>query len=104
MDKPRLELYASYKIEAAILEKKMEELKPLIIEEMIANEAEKVNTDWGAFTLQQNRKWTFSDEVEGIRTELKDKEAKEKATGTATYEETPILKFIQKKDKEDIAS
>ncbi len=102
MDKSKLELYASYKTAVAEYEAKMNELKPEIIEMMEKEEAEKVNTDFGTFTLMQNRKWAFSEEVESVRIELKEKETKEKADGTATYEETPVLKFTSKKDKGDI--
>lgn len=101
MDKSALEKYASVKVQIAELEAICESLKPDIISDMVSEGAEKVNTSWGSFTLQQNRKWTFTSEVESVRVELKEKEAYEKASGKATYEETPILKFTSKKNKED---
>ena len=103
MDKSKLELYASYKMAIAEFEEKCDQLKPEILEMMESEEAEKVNTEFGSFTLTKNRKYTFSDSVEQVRTDLKEKEAIEKADGTATYEESTILKFTSKKNKKDIS-
>lgn len=94
MDKETLQKYAEIKAQIKELEAQAEELKPGIVEYMLLAEAEKVElTGYGNFTLEKRRTWTFSPEVENFRVELKVAEAKEKAEGKASYNETPVLKY-----------
>lgn len=102
MDKSKLEAYASLKVQIAELEEEAKKLNPEIVAMMQSEEADKINTEYGSFTLEKKRTYTFSDAVELKRVDLKEMEAKEKADGTASYEENAILKFTKKKVKEDI--
>lgn len=102
MDKSKLEVYATIKIQISELEKEAKELKPDILAMMESAEADKIKMEVGTFTLEKKRAWTFTDQLESKRVELEELEAQEKATGDATYEENIILKFTAKKDKADI--
>lgn len=98
MNKENLEAYAEIKKQIAELEKKADEIRPLIVQEMVENDAEKVELKgYGDFIINKRRTWEFSDNVKIAQDNLDELMAKEKADGTATYVEAPILKFILKK-------
>lgn len=78
--------YAELKQEEKIIAKAMKELQPKIKESMRANDKDKVNTDFGSFTLISRNSWKYSDAV----TELEDEEI---ANGTAKQVISIILYF-----------
>lgn len=96
MNKDKLQLYANLKNQVAALEEQIEALKPEIVGMMIAEDVEKVQTEFGVFNLEKRRTWEFSENVQIAEDNVKDLKAKEKAEGLATYTESPTLKFLTK--------
>lgn len=84
--KELLQEYAELKgIEKANTER-LEILKPLIVEEMRKIDADKVETEFGNFTVGSMTRWQYSPAV----TELQEKE---KATGQAKQIVSTVLRF-----------
>lgn len=96
MNKPQLERYAVIKSQITELEAEAEKIKPEIVASMEAEEAEKVETDFGAFVLEKRRTWEFSEKIQMAENDVKEMKAKEKGEGIATYVELPVLKFFPK--------
>jgi hypothetical protein len=96
MNKENLNRYAELKAQIKALEAEVDDLKPGILAEMKASEADKVDHDAGTFTVSRRKSWTFTPKVESIRESLKTAEADEKADGSATFEETEFLLFKEK--------
>lgn len=85
--------YAALDSQIKALETKKEQLRPHIVQMIIDQGADKIETALGKFTITQLKKWTYSDKVEQMADKLKAQKAKEESTGDATFEETPSLRF-----------
>jgi hypothetical protein len=92
IDKTMLAEYAKLKQVEKATADRLKELQPTIREAMRANDVDKVNTDFGSFTLSSRATWEFSDAVD----ELKEKE---KANGTAKQIVATVLSFRASKVK-----
>ncbi len=86
LDKAMLEKYAVLKANQKMIEAELEELAPQIREAMRASDTDKVNTDFGAFTLSNRTTYKYSQAV----TDLQEKE---KANGTAKQLVSTVLYF-----------
>lgn len=96
MNKENLNRYAELKAQAKAIESEIEDLKPGILADMKAAEADKVDHEAGSFVITKKKSWKFSDKVDAMKDAVKNLEADEKADGTATFEETEILMFKEK--------
>jgi archaellum component FlaC len=94
-NKIKLQEYAGLKAQVAVLEDKIEQLKPEV--EQIVVDINPVDgvveTDYGVFSIVSKRKYNYSSAVVDLEKELKEKKKEQEATGEATYEETRYLKF-----------
>ena len=86
MKKDLLKEYAKLKVTVSAAEERLEELKPLIIEEMRKVDVDKVEMDEGAFTIVPRTTWEFSKAVDTLK-------EKEKANGTAKVKTSTTLMF-----------
>lgn len=87
------EEYALLKAKMAELEAKEDELRVKILEKMIEDGEEKIETPVGSFKKAVLKKWTYSDKVAELEEEFKAQKAHEQETGEATYVEQPSLRF-----------
>lgn len=90
------QLYDEYAIlEAEIKERelKKEQLRPLILKQLVDNGLEKVETSLGKFSKIATKKWTYPEAVVELGEEFKAAKAKAESTGEATFEETDSFRF-----------
>ena len=100
--KENLVEYAQLKIEVSEREKRIDELNALISAEMTEKEVDEINLDGkGKFSLYMKRKWTYPAEVKLAEETTKKLKAESEAKGTATYEESSVLKFTQIKKQDE---
>ena len=93
MDKSKFQRYADLMIEKRKIEAELEELNPIIKEQISKEGADKVKTEFGTFTLGTRTTWKYSAAVEKLQ-------EVEKATGIAKKVETTSLIYKTPKDKE----
>lgn len=84
--KELLKEYADLKVSEKATTERLEFLKPLIVEEMRKIDADKVETEFGNFTVGSMTRWQYSPAV----TDLQEKE---KATGQAKQIVSTVLRF-----------
>lgn len=60
---------------------------------MNALEADKIETDVGAFLLMKRKNWTFSENCLAMKATLEEAQATEQADGTATFVESVTVSF-----------
>jgi len=94
------EEYARLQAEIDALELKKSQLRPHIVDMMLAAGEEKVDIGVGSFSVFPKKKWTYpdtlkplEDAVEEAEDALKAARAKAESTGDATFEEVPQLRF-----------
>ena len=90
LNKEKLQEYASLKSEEKRIAERLEELGPEIREAMRAEDVDKVNTEFGAFSLSERSTWQYSPAVAELQ-------EKEKANGTAKKLVSTILRFTAPK-------
>ena len=75
------------------LEQKKDEIKGLILAEMVESGQEAVETEVGKFSITKRKTWTYPENVTELGDEFKAAKAKAESTGDATYIEEPSLRF-----------
>ena len=93
MNNKLYEDYASLKLQEKEIEEKLNELKPLILQEFSDAGVDKLETDFGNFTVTNRKTWKYSPKVDEAEKVVDDLKEVEKADGTATAEEKPVLYF-----------
>ena len=89
--------YADIDAQIKALELKKEQLRPFIIEKMLDEGTQKVETEIGSFSVNQLKKWSYPESVVELGDEFKAAKAKAESTGEATFEATPSLRFTPAK-------
>jgi hypothetical protein len=84
--KELLQEYAECKVVEKANADRIDELKPLIVEEMRKIDADKVETEFGNFTLGTMARWQYSPSVTNLQEE-------EKANGKAKQIVSTVLRF-----------
>lgn len=87
--------YAVLDAQIKNLENKKDELRGLILKDMVESEQEKIETSVGSFSITRLKKWTYTDKVEELNQKYKARKALEESTGEATYTEQESLRFNQ---------
>jgi len=87
------EEYAILDAQIKELTNKKDEIKVQILEDMIANEEEKISTSVGSFAITKLKTWSYTDEVTKLEEEYKAQKATEESNGDATFVEKPSLRF-----------
>ncbi len=87
------EEYALLKAKIAELENQEDALRVKILEQMVENGLEKMETAMGSFKKATLKKWTYTDKVTELNEEYKAEKAKEESNGDATFVEQPSLRF-----------
>jgi len=92
--KDTLTEYARIKIEASILDAKVEEMKGQVLAIMEESGAEEIElADYGKLSLGSRRKWEYSQPIKDREDALKEDKKNEERTGDATYTENKYVLF-----------
>lgn len=84
MNTDQLKEYAKLKIEEKAIKARIDELNPLILEDIQKSGADEVPTSMGTFTLSSRRTYKYPDEIVNMELSLKEKKTEAEAKGTAT--------------------
>ncbi len=87
------EEYAVIDAQMKQLEGKKDELRVLILKDMIDRAEEAVETAVGKFSVTKLKTWTYPEKVLEIGDKFKAAKAKAESTGDATYVEKESLRF-----------
>lgn len=93
LSREKFQEYAELKRQQKEIEAKLDELQPVLLKEMADSGNDKVDAEFGVFTRSGKKKWKYSDGVNELEAQLKDKKKDEQADGTATFEESTYLTF-----------
>lgn len=85
--------YALVRAKMAELENQEDSLKVKILQKMVEDGQEKIETSVGSFKKATLKKWTYTDKVAELQEEFKAQKAKEESNGDASYVEQPSLRF-----------
>ncbi len=106
MTKELFKRYSEVKNQIKELEKESKEINAQISAEMISDQVDKVESDFGDFYFAIRKTWQYSAEVKAKEVELEEMEAKleekketEEMNGTATAIENKVLTFKAKVTK-----
>ncbi len=89
--------YAQLEAEEKAIKLKKEQLRPIIIEQMLNEGIEKLDIGVGKFSVTQLKSWSYPAEVVELGEEFKAAKAKAESTGEATFEEAPSLRYTSAK-------
>ena len=85
--------YATLEAQIKVLENKKDELRGLILNEMIEKGTEKFETALGKFSAIKLKRWEYPKKVITLGEDFKEAKAKAESTGEATYTESDSLRF-----------
>lgn len=85
--------YAELDAQIKALEAEKDEVKGLILSEMVEAGEEAVETDVGKFSVTRLKTWTYPEKVTELNDKFKAAKAKAESTGEATYVEKESLRF-----------
>ncbi|MDE2106965.1 MAG: hypothetical protein KGL39_57655 [Patescibacteria group bacterium] len=86
--------YAMLSAEMKVLEAKMDIAKEEIMRDLQDNKLSKFqNADKGTFSIVTRKTYKYTDQVESIKKQLKDKQKEEEETGVAQCSESQSLRF-----------
>ena len=89
----KYEQYATLDAQIRELTAKKDQVKLEIISEMNDKGENKVESDFGKFTITKLKKWIYPEKVLDLEEKFKSAKAKAESTGEATYEEQDSLRF-----------
>lgn len=93
--------YAELKIKEKGIKTRIEELNPIIKDELVSAGLDKLPTNLGNFLIKKIKRWTYSRIVEAAKETLELLKSKEEADGTANYVEVEQLEFREIKNGSD---
>ncbi len=92
--------YAIIKSQIKLLEEQAKELQPALMAEFEEANTDTIESDDGLFTVNAKKNWIYTEAVQDLELQVKEKQAEEKATGLATYDEVKYLVFKSKLAKQ----
>lgn len=90
--------YAALMEQMKLLEDEKETLKTEIISQLGKEGTDKVETDWGKFTIAGRKSWKYSDKVLALSERVKLAKIREEEKGIATSTETKYLVYTLNKE------
>lgn len=87
------EEYALLETQEKDIKLKKEQLRPVILQQMLEKGEKKIETGVGSFSVNPLKKWTYPERIEKMEEDFKAEKAKTQSTGEATYVEEPSLRF-----------
>lgn len=100
INKEAVKEYAELKIQEKAIKARIEELNPVIKQQLIDAGFDKLPTNLGNFNIKKSKKWTYSAAVTAAKESLDELKANEEADGTATYVEVEQLEFRETKNEQ----
>jgi len=94
IDKELLEKYSNLKTSQKAIEIELKEISPIIMGMMEGEGVDKLESDFGTFTIANKTTYTYSEKVTKLQEE-------EKANGTAKIKMSPYVLFKNKVSDED---
>lgn len=88
-----LKEFAELKIQANVIDARIEELKPVVLKDIIDAGFDKVPTPIGNFNIKKRKVWKYSGAFDVAKKALDELKAREEAEGTATFTEVSQLEF-----------
>lgn len=85
--------YADVKFQIKLLETKVEELKTTLLEEIKKTGEDKVENEYGKFTIGRRNNWTYSPKLTTLGNEVKSKQIDEQEKGIAKVKVTEFISF-----------
>ncbi len=85
--------YAELDTQIKALEAEKDEVKGLILAEMVEEGQDAVETEVGKFSITRLKTWTYPEKVVELGDKFKAAKAKAESTGEATYVEKDSLRF-----------
>ena len=85
--------YAQMQIQKREIESRMEQIKPALIEEILKEEADKIELEEGSFIIMKRKVLEYTEAVQYIADQLKEKKREEEAKGIALFEINNVLVF-----------
>lgn len=85
--------YAVLDAQIKSLEGKKDELRAIILKEMVESGEEAVETAVGKFSVTRLKTWTYPEKILEVGEKFKALKAKAESTGDATYVEKESLRF-----------
>ena len=101
MNKELLQQYANLKEQEKTIAEEISKINPLILKEIQDAGADKISTEFGAFSVAKRKTWKFSEEVVMCEEGLEELKKQEMANGKATAVEKPYLMFKGPKKEEE---
>ena len=98
MKKELFARYAKIEQEFRILEAEKSEVRRLILDDLKKNRLDKVESDYGNFTVGQKTTWVYSPKVLLLQEKLKITQVKEQEKGIAKPNVSEYLLFTRPKD------
>lgn len=95
MNSSPYEDYAIIDAQMKELEGKKDELRVLILKDMVDRREEAIETSVGKFSVTKLKTWTYPKKVVELGERFKAEKAKSESTGDATYVEKDSLRFTQ---------
>lgn len=99
MNKEDIKEYADLELQKKVLEARQEEIKSLLLSQLIELKADKVESDFGSFKIVERNSWKYSEAVRKIESQVKDLKKVEELSGEATSEKKKSLTFYSIKEK-----
>lgn len=93
MQKDLLKKYALIEEKAKAIEEEKQMLRAEILADMQKNKLDKIESDFGKFTVSSRRTWTYSATIIKLAEKLKIAKVKEETKGIAKAEVTEYLLF-----------
>ena len=96
--KKELKTYAELQLEIKDLEMRRDALKEVIIDALHKEKLDKVESDYGKFTISHRTSYTYTEKVKALEQKVKLAKVKEEETGDAEPKTTEYLTFTPVKD------
>lgn len=91
--KEQYQRYAELEAQIKLLEEEKNTIKSKIMGSMIENSQEKLETEFGKFTITKLKKWEYPVSVVNKEVDYKTAKSNAELDGTATYTENASIRF-----------
>lgn len=98
MNKEILQKYAELKHQEKETKEKIIELAPVILSYMNGEQADKITSAFGTFSIEHRKDWRYTTAVDLAERKLKELQLNEQARGIAKFKERSVLKYFSPKE------
>ena len=85
--------YADLKLQLRILEAKEAQLKLAILSDLHKQKVDKIEGDYGKFTICQKKRWTYSRKLQKFEEDIKIQKIEEQESGKAKSEDSEYVMY-----------